>query len=147
MPGLASPLARHRGPLWYSPWPWRRYHHPLGLGELPWGHAHLDHLLLLLHRLLLGAWCLVVWRRGWPDRGHPVGVGHLSGHHPGVHSDVDISLGRGRHRGRGRLSSGDCRAKVGSPTQFYSVSFSQSSIGVQKCVFNKRTIKVCVSCC
>jgi len=48
VPGLASPLARNRGPLRYSPWPWRRYHHPLGLGELPWGHAHLDHLLLLL---------------------------------------------------------------------------------------------------
>ena len=113
VPRLACPLARNRRPL-RSPW-W--YHHPLRLGELPWGHAHLDHLLLLLrHRLLLGAWCLVVWRRGWPDRGHPVGVGHLSGHHPGVHSDVDISLGRGGHGGRGRLSSGDCRAKVGSAT-------------------------------
>ena len=31
-------------------------------------------------------------------------------------------------------------------TQFYSVDFSQSRIGVfKKCVFNKRTIKVCVS--
>ena len=31
-------------------------------------------------------------------------------------------------------------------TQFYSVDFSQSSIGVKKCVFNKRTIKVFVIC-
>ena len=29
---------------------------------------------------------------------------------------------------------------------FYSVDFSQSRIGVKKCVFIKRTIKVCVSC-
>ena len=32
-----------------------------------------------------------------------------------------------------------------SLTQFYSVDFSQSRIGVIKCVFNKRTIEVCVS--
>ena len=32
-------------------------------------------------------------------------------------------------------------------TQFYSVDFSKSRIDVKKCVFNKRTIKVCVSCC
>ena len=32
-------------------------------------------------------------------------------------------------------------------TQLYSVDFSHSRIGVKKCVFNKRTIKVCVSCC
>ena len=37
--------------------------------------------------------------------------------------------------------------QVWSPTQFYSVDFSQSRIGVKECVFNKRTIKVCVSCC
>ena len=34
-----------------------------------------------------------------------------------------------------------------SLTQFYSVDFSKSRIGVKTCVFNKRTIKVCVSCC
>ena len=28
----------------------------------------------------------------------------------------------------------------------FSVDFSQSRIGLKKCVFNKRTIKVCVSC-
>ena len=38
-------------------------------------------------------------------------------------------------------------AQVWSLTQFYSVDFSKSRIDVQKCVFNKRTIKVCVSCC
>ena len=32
-----------------------------------------------------------------------------------------------------------------SPTQFYFVGFTQSRNGVQKCVFNKRTIEVCVS--
>ena len=37
--------------------------------------------------------------------------------------------------------------QVGSLTQFYSVDFSKSRIGVKKCVFKKRTIKVCVSCC
>ena len=37
--------------------------------------------------------------------------------------------------------------QVWSLTQFYSVDFSQSANGVKKCVFNKRTIKVCVSFC
>ena len=36
--------------------------------------------------------------------------------------------------------------KVWSLTKFYSVDFSQSRIGVKKCAFNNRTIKVCVSC-
>ena len=35
---------------------------------------------------------------------------------------------------------------VWSLTQFYSVDFSKSRIGGKKCVFNQRTIKVCVSC-
>ena len=37
--------------------------------------------------------------------------------------------------------------QVWSLIQYYSVDFSKSRIGVKKCVFNKRTIKVCVSCC
>ena len=37
--------------------------------------------------------------------------------------------------------------QVWSLTQFYSLDFSQSRIDVKKCVFNKRTFKVCVSCC
>ena len=37
--------------------------------------------------------------------------------------------------------------QVWSQTQFYSVDFSQSKISVKACVFYKRTIKVCVSCC
>ena len=41
----------------------------------------------------------------------------------------------------------DGKYQVWSLTQFYSVDFSQSRIGVNKCVFYKRTIKVCVSCC
>ena len=36
--------------------------------------------------------------------------------------------------------------QVWSLTQFYSVDFPQPRIGGRKCVFNKRTIKVCVSC-
>ena len=39
------------------------------------------------------------------------------------------------------------RVQVWSLTQFYSVDFSKSRIVVKKCVFNKHTIKVCVSCC
>ena len=37
--------------------------------------------------------------------------------------------------------------QVWSLTQLYSVEFSKSRIAVKKCVFNKRTIKVCISCC
>ena len=37
--------------------------------------------------------------------------------------------------------------QVWSLTQLYSVDFSQSGIGAKKCVFNKRTIKVCVRWC
>ena len=37
--------------------------------------------------------------------------------------------------------------QVWSLTLFYFVDFSQSGIGVTKCVFNKCTIKVRVSCC
>ena len=36
--------------------------------------------------------------------------------------------------------------QVWSLTQFYSVDFSKSRIGVNKCVFNRRKIKVCISC-
>ena len=36
--------------------------------------------------------------------------------------------------------------QVWSLTQFYSVEFLQSRIGVNKCVFYKRTTKVCVNC-
>ena len=32
-------------------------------------------------------------------------------------------------------------------TQLYFVDFSKSSIVVKKCVFNKRTIKVCINYC
>ena len=48
----------------------------------------------------------------------------------------------------GKLETADIDLdKVWSLTQFYSVDISQSRIGVNKCVFYKRTIKVCVSCC
>ena len=42
---------------------------------------------------------------------------------------------------------GEEMMQVWSQTQFYSVDFSKSRIGVKKCVFNKHTIKVCVSHC
>ena len=37
--------------------------------------------------------------------------------------------------------------QVWSLTQFYSVDFHNPGSVLQKCVFNKRTIKVCISCC
>ena len=40
----------------------------------------------------------------------------------------------------------DTAQQVWSLTQFYSVDFSQSRIGVKKSVFNKCTIKFCISC-
>ena len=46
----------------------------------------------------------------------------------------------------GSLKPGS-HAQVWPLIQFYFLDFSQSRIGVKKCVFNKRTIKVCVSCC
>ena len=46
--------------------------------------------------------------------------------------------------GHGGESGGN---QVWPLTQFYSVDFSKSRIDVLKCVFNKRTIKVCISCC
>ena len=36
--------------------------------------------------------------------------------------------------------------QVWPKTEFSSVCFSQSRIGVKKCIFNQHTIKVCVSC-
>ena len=36
--------------------------------------------------------------------------------------------------------------QVWSLTRFFSVDFLQSRISVDKCVLNKRTIKVCVNC-
>ena len=45
------------------------------------------------------------------------------------------------------LKGGAAAVQVWSLTQFYYVDFSKSRIGVNKCVFNKCTIKVCVSCC
>ena len=60
------------------------------------------------------------------------------GHQPKVHGVAD------RGRVGGHLASAQ---QVWSLTQFYCVGFSKSRIGVNKCIFYKRTIKVCVSCC
>ena len=51
------------------------------------------------------------------------------------------------HQGHVHRPVNAVTVQVWSLTQFYSVDFSQSRISVNKCVFNKRTIKVCVSCC
>ena len=53
-----------------------------------------------------------------------------------------------QHVGEGQVKAVEACAGAGLvTTQFYSVDLSQSRIGVNKCVFYKRTIKVCVSCC
>ena len=43
--------------------------------------------------------------------------------------------------------AGRLEVQLWSLTQFYSIDFSQSRIGVKKCVFYKCTIKVRVTCC
>ena len=53
----------------------------------------------------------------------------------------------GRQDGLGLRPKNRLVPQVWSLTQFYSVEFSKSRIDVKKCVFNKRTIKVCVICC
>ena len=61
-----------------------------------------------------------------------VGHGAVDGHHRHVLSAVVVVVSTFKDR---------------SLTPFYSVEFSQSRIGVKKYVFNKQTMKVCVSCC
>ena len=50
--------------------------------------------------------------------------------------------GPGRSPGLFQTSAAASGGQDWSLTQFYSVDFSQSRLGVKKCVFNKRTIKV-----
>lgn len=76
---------------------------------------------------------------------------------PRVFSDKGVADRRGGHKVvvLGVCLGYDIRVRVGyggpscsscwSLTQFYSVDFSLSRIGVQKCVFNQRTVNVCVS--
>ena len=76
------------------------------------------------------------WRRR-----REVGDGAGRGHHGvGVLVFFLVSVGPGKKKF-------SWYAQCWLLTQFYSVYFSQSRIGVNKCVFNKRTITVCVSCC
>ena len=63
---------------------------------------------------------------------HRLGVGHARVGHEGGHGVEGVASGAGA-------------PQVWSLTQFYSVDFTQSRI-VKKCVFNKCTIKVFVSC-
>ena len=81
------------------------------------------------------------------------------GHHPGGsrwrvnpgHKLVNGGLGFDGGRWWQETTSVDALCpgdrQVWSLTQFYSVDFSKSRINVNKCIFNKRTIKVFVSCC
>ena len=58
-----------------------------------------------------------------------------------------LLLGSEVAMGGGVTSDLPSALQVRSLTQFYSVDISKSRISGKKCVFNKRTIKVCVSCC
>ena len=85
-------------------------------------------------------------QKGWDSMGRPVFV-------PAIICDTQVTLELPQLFVDGfdvDLDLGHvllCGREVWSLTQFYSVDFSQSRIGVKKCVFNKRTIKVCISCC
>ena len=80
-----------------------------------------------------------------------------SGNYPVHPSSGGGSRGQSRETSptkRGSSRKGSPRKSMRSPTpqvwpltQLYSVDFSKSRIDVKKkCVFNKRTVKVCVSC-
>ena len=82
---------------------------------------------------------LASWKGGWtPERERGIWK-------PSTNCD-----GTGR-RPRVWRQPGTCKKRevfqVWSLTQFCSVDFSKSKVDVKKCVFNKRTIKVCVSYC
>ena len=99
----------------------------------------------------------------FPGRGQRLGRGSGTNRHlasAGPLADVTRSWGYAGQEARFRSGgtwtahssahSGQPQAgnfQVWSLTQFYSVDFSQSRIGVNKCVFYKRTVKVSVSCC
>ena len=62
-------------------------------------------------------------------------------------ADSSLVHGMGVERQHPLGNESPVTIQVWSLTQFYSVDFSKSRIVVKKCVFNKRTIKVCVRCC
>ena len=64
----------------------------------------------------------------------------------GVHDVNVVVLPEELPGGRELGFAGREHAQIWSLTQFYSVGFSQSMTGVKRCIHNKRTIKVCVSC-
>ena len=66
---------------------------------------------------------------------------------PGTSGCGGLIRGRVRLLGFGIALLGACQDQIWSLTQFCSVDFLQSRIVVKKCVFKKRTINVCVSCC
>ena len=66
--------------------------------------------------------------------------------HPDHDDIADVVQGKSDTQAQSS-ANGTNECQVWSLTQFYSVDFSLSKIDVKKCVFNKRTIKVCVSCC
>ena len=68
----------------------------------------------------------------------------------GVEEVDPLLLGDKAHRVLPRVRQGGdeavilpARGQVWSITQFCSVDFTQSRIALKKCIFNKRTIKVC----
>ena len=94
-----------------------------------------------------------LWRssRLWPKR-NACGfcVDELEGTTSGMCTERVSSMSGSSIPAGSLLSTGNLGSdsvQVWSLIQFYSVDFSQSRIGVNKCVFYKRTIKVCVSCC
>ena len=89
---------------------------------------------------------------------HPAAPeGVVEGHHPSllhqdqtllvvVHVPTLVGVDEGEVVGP-RLSGVDEALQgIRSLSELYSVDFSQSRISVEKCVFNRRTIKVCVTC-
>ena len=66
----------------------------------------------------------------------------LCGHHS---SNVERNVIHMTTCSKGSFFLPDADYIVGLVTNSYSVDFSKPRINVKKCVFNKRTIKVCVS--
>ena len=93
-----------------------------------------DHLLVLL---VDGGRLVVSGRHQVVLEGGDVGDALVL---KGLQADVESLL-------LGQQGLDTAQVQVWSLTQFYSLDFSKSRIGVNKCVFYKRTIKVCVSCC
>ena len=85
---------------------------------------------------------LGIWGTGSPFRDFNEFLGAVEKRGVGAMEIVAMDM-----KLRGMYIARQLSFQVWSLTQFYSVDFSKSRIGVKKCVFYQRTIKVCVSCC